>query len=139
MKKQILAILLSSGITSSVMADTNNCTNGYDNFEHLSGCLGGVVDSGIGILADLPTDAKEWTNKQHKKAKQKLEGIKQGICDNSDTQTKEVIVEVPVEKIVYVDRVVEVPAKVQERRCVTQRQTDRFGNIKEAITCTEWK
>ncbi len=132
MNKQL--IILAAFISLNTMAGEKKCTSGYDNLEHLGGCLGSVVDSSIGALANLPSDAKLWTEKQHKKAKQKLENIKQDIC-NEGAEVKEVI----VEKIVYVDRIVEVPAKVQERRCVTQRQSDRFGNTNEAVTCTEWR
>lgn len=134
MKKQLLTLTLAVFVSLNTMANEKKCTSGYDNLEHLGGCLGSVVDSGIGALANLPSDAKKWTDKQHKKAKQKLEDIKQDIC-NETTKAKEVI----VEKIVYVDRIVEVPAKIQERRCVTQRQSDRFGNTNEAVTCTEWR
>ncbi len=146
MKKQILTILLTTGIASSVFADASKCSSGYDDFKHLGGCLGNVVDSGIGILADLPTDAKKWTDKQHERAREKLEDIKENICDNSEV-IKEVVVEkiievkVPVERIVYIDRVVEkeVPSKPKQRKCITKRRSDRFGNVDETITCTEWK
>ncbi|MDC9726568.1 MAG: hypothetical protein PSN35_01885 [Candidatus Thioglobus sp.] len=134
MKKSLLALLLTALVSVNATAETNKCSSGYDNLEHLGGCLGNVVDSGIGILADLPSDAKAWSNKQHVKAKQKIENIKNDICDNTNP-VKEVI----VEKIVYVDKIVEVPAKTQERRCVTQKKSDRFGNTNEITTCTEWR
>ncbi|SFV85824.1 hypothetical protein MNB_SUP05-9-217 [hydrothermal vent metagenome] len=44
-----------------------------------------------------------------------------------------------VEKIVYVDKIINVPALPKERQCTTKRQSDRFGNVDEVITCTEWK
>ena len=136
MKKQILALLTSVLISSSVIAEEKDCSGGYGNLEHLGSCLGNVVDSSIGALSSLPSDAKKWSDKQHTKAKQKLETIKNDICDNANP-VKEVI----VEKIVYVDRIVEVevPTKVRERRCVTKKQSDRFGNTNEVTTCTEWK
>jgi hypothetical protein len=34
----------------------------YDNLEHLSSCLGDVVDSSIGALSNLPSDAKKMVN-----------------------------------------------------------------------------
>ncbi len=134
MNKLLTTLALITLVSLSATAESNKCANGYDNLEHLGSCLGNVVDSGIGILADLPSDAKVWSDKQHTKAKQKLENIKNDICDNANP-VKEVI----VEKIVYVDRIKEVPAKIMERRCVTQKQSDRFGNVNEATTCTEWK
>jgi membrane protein involved in colicin uptake len=134
MKKQIL-IAITLGFTSfHATAESKNCTAGYDNIEHLGSCLGGVVDSSINALSSLPSDAKKWSSDQHQKAKQKLEEIKQNIC-NDNNPVKEVV----VEKIVYVDRLVEVPAKALERRCVTNKKSDRFGNTSEVITCTEWK
>lgn len=134
MKKQLLIALTLGFIAFGATAESKNCTDGYDNLEHLGSCLGGVVDSSIGALSSLPSDAKKWSSDQHQKAKQKLEAIKQDIC-NDRNLVKEVI----VEKIVYVDRIVEVPAKALERRCVTNKKSDRFGNTSEVITCTEWK
>ncbi|MDB2589837.1 hypothetical protein N9Y32_02280 [Candidatus Thioglobus sp.] len=134
MKKQLLIILTLVTLTFNTSAESKNCTVGYDNLEHLGNCLGGVVDSSIGALSNLPSDAKKWSNDQHLKAKQKLESIKQDICNDSNP-----IKEVVVEKIVYVDRLVKVPAKALERRCVTNKKSDRFGNTSEVITCTEWK
>ncbi len=134
MNKLLTTLVLATLASLNAMAESNKCADGYDNLEHLGSCLGNVVDSGIGILADLPSDAKVWSDKQHTKAKQKLENIKNDICDNNNP-VKEVI----VEKIVYVDRIVEVPAKALERRCVTNKKSDRFGNTSEVITCTEWK
>lgn len=134
MKKQILALLATTLITSGVIAGTQNCSDGYDNLEHLGSCLGSVVDSSIGILVDLPSDAKKWSSEQHIKAKQKLETIKNNICNNTNP-VKEVI----VEKIIYIDRIIKVPSKVRERRCVIKKQSDRFGNTREVTTCTEWK
>jgi len=51
----------------------------------------------------------------------------------------EVIKEVVVEKIIYIDKIVNVPAMPKERQCTTKRQSDRFGNVDEVIACTEWK
>lgn len=134
MKIQSISLLLIALASFNVSADSKDCTNGYDDLEHLSSCLGSVVDSSITVLGGLPTDAKKWSNQQHSKAKEKLETIKSDICNNVNP-VKEVI----IEKIVYVDRIVEVPAKVTERRCVTKKQSDRYGNTNEVITCTEWK
>ncbi|CAC9589803.1 hypothetical protein [uncultured Gammaproteobacteria bacterium] len=134
MKKQLLIALFCSFTSFGVIAESKNCASGYDNLEHLGSCLGGVVDSSMGILADLPSDIKNWSNKQHIKAKQKLETIKSDICSDSNP-----IKEVIVERVVYVDRIVEVPTKVLERRCITNKKSDRFGNINEMTTCTEWK
>jgi len=134
MKIQPIILLLIALVSFNVSADSKDCTNGYDNLEHLSSCLGNVVDSSITVLGNLPIDAKKWSDQQHTKAKEKLEAIKSDIC-NDTNPVKEVI----VEKIVYVDRIVEVPAKVMERRCVTKKQSDRYGNTNEVITCTEWK
>ena len=88
----------------------------------------------MGILADLPSDVQIWSDKQHEKAKRKLEIIKDDICNN-ENPVKEII----VEKIIYVDRIIQVPAKVRKRRCITKKQSDRFGNINEVTSCTEWK
>ena len=134
MNKYLITLTLTTLLGFNVMAEPKKCSDGYNNLEHLGTCLGKVVDSSIGILTDLPSDVKKWSGKQHTKAKQKLEDIKTDICDNNNS-VKEVI----VEKIVYVDRIVEVPAKALERRCVTKKQSDRFGNTGEVITCTEWK
>jgi hypothetical protein len=134
MKKQLLIVLTLGSLTFNATAESKNCTVGYDNLEHLGSCLGGVVDSSISALSNLPSDTKKWSNDQHLKAKQKLESIKQDICNDSNP-VKEVI----VEKVVYVDRFVKVPAKALERRCVTNKKSDRFGNTSEVITCTEWK
>jgi len=134
MKKQLLIVLTLGSLTFNAVAESKNCTVGYDNLEHLGSCLGGVVDSSISALSNLPSDTKKWSSDQHLKAKQKLESIKHDIC-NDVNPVKEVV----VEKVVYVDRFVEVPAKTLERRCVTNKKSDRFGNTSEVITCTEWK
>ena len=134
MKKQLLSALIFASFSFNVNSDSENCNAGYDNLEHLGSCLGGVVDSSMGILANLPSDVQMWSDKQHAKAKQKLEIIKDDICNNENS-VKEII----VEKIIYVDRIIKVPAKVHERRCITKKQSDRFGNINEVTSCTEWK
>jgi hypothetical protein len=134
MNKFLTTFVLTTLISLSTIAESEKCSNGYDNLEHLGSCLGGVVDSSIGALSNLPSDAKKWSSDQHQKAKQKLEAIKQDICNDSNP-----VNEVIVEKIVYVDRLVEVPAKAMERRCITNKKSDRFGNTSEVITCTEWK
>ena len=134
MKKQLLIVLTLGSLTFNATAESKNCTVGYDNLEHLGSCLGGVVDSSISALSNLPSDTRKWSNDQHLKAKQKLESIKQDICNDSNP-VKEVI----VEKVIYVDRFVKVPAKVLKRRCITNKKSDQFGNTSELITCTEWK
>ncbi|WP_428087356.1 hypothetical protein [Candidatus Thioglobus sp.] len=151
MKKQILSAFIFATISFNVAAESENCSAGYDNLEHLGSCLGGVADVSIGALAQLPSNATKWTDKQQIKAKERLETIKNNICDKVD-----IAAEVIVEKIVYVDRIVEVPAKEKivhvdrivevkvpvkafERRCTTKKRSDRFGNSNEVITCTEWK
>ena len=134
MKKQLLSALIFASFSFNVNSDSESCNAGYDNLEHLGSCLGGVVDSSMGILADLPSDVQIWSDKQHEKAKRKLEIIKDDICNN-ENPVKEII----VEKIIYVDRIIQVPAKVRKRRCITKKQSDRFGNINEVTSCTEWK
>ena len=140
MKKQILA--LSIATTLSVVNVSANA-EGFENLKHFGGTIGGVLDDGIrGIvdaveaIGDLPKDTRVWTVGQ-------VEELKGKICEKPKTIIKEVIKEVPVdrivEKVVYVDRVVEVPAIPKERNCTTKRQSDRFGNIDEVISCTEWK
>ena len=52
---------------------------------------------------------------------------------------KEIVVEKIVEKIIYIDKIVNVPAMPKERQCSTKRQSDRFGNVDEVTACTEWK
>jgi len=134
MKKQLLSALIFASFSFNVNSDSESCNTGYDNLEHLGNCLGGVVDSSMGILADLPSDVQIWSDKQHEKAKRKLEIIKDDICNNENP-----VKEIFVEKIVYVDRIIKVPAKVRKRRCITKKQSDRFGNIDEVTSCTEWK
>jgi hypothetical protein len=104
MKKTLITLMLTSVISSNATAEFTKCADGYNNLDHLSSCLGRVVDSGIGILADLPSNAQDWSKEQHNKAKQKLENIKNEICSNvKSSPAKKVI----VEKIVYKDKIVE--------------------------------
>jgi hypothetical protein len=104
MKKTLITLMLTSVISSNATAEFTKCADGYNNLDHLSSCLGRVVDSGIGILADLPSNAQDWSDEQHNKAKQKLENIKNEICSNvKSSPTKKVI----VEKIVFKDKIIE--------------------------------
>jgi hypothetical protein len=68
-----------------------------------------------------------------------VQDLKNEICEKPVTIIK--IREVPIEKIVYVDRKVieKVYIEPKERSCTTKRQSDRFGNVEEVISCTEWK
>jgi hypothetical protein len=99
-------------------------------------CLSAIVDDGVNILANFPIDAKIWSKTQYIKAKQQLEDIKNNICSDFNP-----VKEMAIEKIIYVDRIVEVkvPAKMLKRRCITKKTTDNFGNSGEIMTCTEWK
>ncbi|MDB3870149.1 hypothetical protein N9351_04740 [Candidatus Thioglobus sp.] len=140
MKKHILAI--SIAVTLSV-TNASAQEQGFKNLEHLGSTLGGAIDDGLGSLVDgikyigrLPEDTKEWTVGQ-------VQELKNEICEKPVTivKTVEVVKEVPVEKIVYVDRKVieKVYIKPKERSCTTKRQSDRFGNVEEVISCTEWQ
>ncbi|MBT4746657.1 MAG: hypothetical protein HOO11_01490 [Candidatus Thioglobus sp.] len=134
MKKHILAISVATILSiTNVSAETQ----GFKNLEHLGGTIGGVIDDGFkGIvntviaIGDLPEDTRVWTVGQ-------VEELKDKICEKPITITKEV----PVEKIVYVDREIihKVYIKPKERNCTTKRQSDRFGNVDEVISCTEWQ
>jgi len=66
-----------------------------------------------------------------------VEELKDRICEKPTTIIKEVIKEVEVIKVV--EKIINVPAMPKERQCSTKRQSDRFGNVDEVITCTEWK
>jgi hypothetical protein len=142
MKKHILAMTIAA--TLSVTTVSAN-TQGFDNAEHLGKTLGTAVDDvfrgaqdAVLYIFELPEDTKKWTVGQ-------VAELKDKICEKpiTITNTVEVIKEVPVEKIVekivYVDRIVNVPATLKERNCTTKRQSDRFGNVDEVINCTEWK
>ena len=138
MKKHILAISMATALLTTTASAQQE---GFKNLEDLGGTLGGVIDDGfrqlskaVEALGDLPQNTKVWTVGQ-------VEELKTKICEKPKTiiKTVEVIREVPVEKTVYVDRVVEVPATPKERNCTTKRQSDRFGNVEEVISCTEWK
>jgi len=138
MKKHILAISMATALLTTTASAQQE---GFKNLEDLGGTLGGVIDDGfrqlskaVEALGDLPQNTKVWTVGQ-------VEELKTKICEKPKTiiKTVEVIREVPVEKIVYVDRVVEVPVTPKERNCTTKRQSDRFGNVEEVISCTEWK
>lgn len=138
MKKHILAI----SIATTLLATTASAQQeGFDNAEHLGKTLGKTVDDvfsgtidAINYIFELPNDTKKWTVSQ-------VEDLKTKICAKPEIiiKTVEVIKEVPVEKIVYIDRVVKVAATPKERNCTTKRQSDRFGNVEEVISCTEWK
>jgi hypothetical protein len=147
MKKHILAMTIATTLlTANTSALTYKSTDqGFENLEHLGGTIGGVVDDGFEKLVDaikyigeLPDVTTVWTVGQ-------VAELKDKICEKpiTITNTVEVIKEVPVEKIVekivYVDRIVNVPATPKERNCTTKRQSDRFGNVDEVINCTEWK
>jgi hypothetical protein len=136
MKKHILAISIAATLS---VTNVSAGTEGFKNLEHLGSTLGGAIDSGLGSLVDaikyigkLPEDTKEWTVGQ-------VQDLKNEICEKPITIIK--IKEVPVEKIVYVDRKVieKVHIKPKERNCTTKRQSDRFGNVDEIISCTEWQ
>lgn len=156
MIKNVLITLSICTLTmSAVQADGHK--DGFKNLEHLGTTLGGAADNGfrelkkgVDFILGLPDDTKHWTIEQ-------VQDLKDKICDKPVTIIKETIKEVPVEivkevvkevpvevvkeveKIVYVDKIIEVPAKPRERQCTTQRKSDRFGNVEEKITCTEWK
>ena len=136
MKKHILAISIAT--TLSVI-NVSAQEEGFKNLEHLGSTLGGAIDNGLGNLVDtikyigrLPEDTKVWTVGQ-------VQDLKNEICEKPVTIIK--IREVPIEKIVYVDRKVieKVYIEPKERSCTTKRQSDRFGNVEEVISCTEWK
>ncbi len=138
MKKHILALAVTTALSITTASAQSE---GFENLEDLGGTIGGVIDDGfrqlsnaVEALGNLPQNTKVWTVGQ-------VEELKTKICEKPKTivKTVEVIREVPVEKIVYVDRVVEVPATPKERNCTTKRQSDRFGNVEEVISCTEWK
>jgi hypothetical protein len=129
MKKQLLSALIFASFSFNVNSDSESCNAGYDNLEHLGGCLGSVVDSSMGILADLPSDVQIWSDKQHEKAKRKLEIIKDDICNN-ENPVKEII----VEKIIYVDRIIQVPAKVLLLSYQVFGQVDKLGSYPFSIT-----
>lgn len=142
MKKHVLAVSIATILSATnVSAETE----GFKNLEDLGGTLGSVVDGGfkelvkiVSYIGELPEDTKVWTVGQ-------VEELKDKICEKPVTivKTVEVIKEVPVEKIVdkivYIDRIVRVPATPKERNCTTKRQSDRFGNVDEVVSCTEWK
>ena len=157
MRKQLLTLSLTTLLSAPVAA--YDSVNGFENAEELGTTLGKTVDTvastisdslidGINYIFQLPNDTKKWTVSQ-------VEELKGRICEKPQVITKEVIKEVEaikevvtevpvevikeVEKIVYVDKIIEVPAKPKERQCTTNRQSDRFGNVDETITCTEWK
>ncbi len=138
MKKHILALAVTTALSITTASAQSE---GFENLEDLGGTIGGVIPDGfrqlsnaVEALGNLPQNTKVWTVGQ-------VEELKTKICEKPKTivKTVEVIREVPVEKIVYVDRVVEVPATPKERNCTTKRQSDRFGNVEEVISCTEWK
>ncbi len=150
MKKQLSVVLLTAVLTTSTNARV--CKDGYDSFEHLGSCWGDIVDAGIGAVVDLPEDTKNWTEKQRNRARTKLEDLKSDICDNKPIVKeveviKEVVKEVPVEVIkeIVVEKIVEVPVEKvvyimpKQRRCTTVKKSDRFRNVEEITTCTEWK
>jgi len=134
MKKHIIAISIAAALTTST---TFANTEGFKNLQDLGSTLGHTVDTGfnkvidgINYIFELPNDTKKWTVSQ-------VEELKDRICEKPTTIIKEVIKE--VEKIVYIDKIIEVPAMPKERQCNTKRKSDRFGNVDEVITCTEWK
>ncbi|MBC8493266.1 MAG: hypothetical protein ISR74_03470 [Candidatus Thioglobus sp.] len=138
MKKHILAISIATTLLATAASAQQE---GFKNLEDLGGTIGKTADGifsstidAINYIFELPNDTKKWTVSQ-------VEDLKTKICEKPVTivKTVEVIKEVPVERIVYVDRVVEVPATPKERNCTTKRQSDRFGNVDEVISCTEWK
>ena len=145
MKKHILltsALLALTAANASALSYTTP-NQGFENGEDLGKTLGAAVDDvfrgaqdAIVYIFELPEDTKKWTVGQ-------VAELKGKICEKPKTIIKEVIKEVPVdrivEKVVYVDRVVEVPAIPKERNCTTKRQSDRFGNVDEVVNCTEWK
>ena len=140
MKKHIIAISIAAALTTpTTFAD--NKAEGFKNLEDLGATLdtgfSKVID-GINYIFELPGDTKKWTVSQVKE-------LKNRICEKPVTIIKEVPVEVEVikevvvEKIVYIDKIINVPAMPKERQCSTKRQSDRFGNVDEVISCTEWK
>jgi len=140
MKKHIIAISIAAALTTST---TFANTEGFKNLQDLGSTLGHTVDTGfnkvidgINYIFELPNDTKKWTVSQ-------VQELKSRICEKPVTIIKEVPVEVEVikevEKIVYIDKIIEVPAMPKERQCNTKRKSDRFGNVDEVITCTEWK
>ncbi len=142
MKKNILAMTIAATLSATTVSAN---PQGFDNAEHLGKTLGTAVDDvfrgaqdAVLYIFELPEDTKKWTVGQ-------VAELKDKICEKPITITKtvEVIKEVPVEKIVekvvYVDRIVNVPATPKERSCTTKRQSDRFGNVDEVISCTEWQ
>jgi len=144
MKKHIIAISIAAALTTSTTF-ADNKAEGFKNLEDLGATLdtgfSKVID-GINYIFELPGDTKKWTVSQ-------VEELKNRICEEPVTIIKEVPVEVEVikevvvekivEKIIYIDKIVNVPAMPKERQCTTKRQSDRFGNVDEVISCTEWK
>ncbi|MBT3195678.1 MAG: hypothetical protein HN338_04285 [Candidatus Ruthia sp.] len=134
MKKHLIAISIAMTLTTTVSADNKQ---GFDNLEDFGSTLGRTVDTGfnkvidgINYIFELPNDTKKWTVSQ-------VEELKDRICEKPTTIIKEVIKEVEVIKVV--EKIINVPAMPKERQCSTKRQSDRFGNVDEVITCTEWK
>ena len=138
MKKHIIAISIAAALTTSTTF-ADNKAEGFKNLEDLGATIdtgfSKVID-GINYIFELPGDTKKWTVSQVKE-------LKNRICEKPVTIIKEVpvevIKEVVVEKIVYIDKIINVPAMPKERQCSTKRQSDRFGNVDEVISCTEWK
>jgi hypothetical protein len=142
MKKHIIAISIAAALTTSTTF-ADNKAEGFKNLEDLGAKLdtgfSKVID-GINYIFELPGDTKKWTVSQVKE-------LKNRICEKPVTifkevpveVIKEVVVEKIVEKIIYIDKIVNVPAMPKERQCTTKRQSDRFGNVDEVIACTEWK
>jgi hypothetical protein len=140
MKKHIIAISIAAALTTSTTF-ADNKAEGFKNLEDLGATIdtgfSKVID-GINYIFELPGDTKKWTVSQ-------VEELKNRICEHPVTIIKEVPVEVEVikevvvEKIIYIDKIVNVPAMPKERQCTTKRQSDRFGNVDEVIACTEWK
>jgi hypothetical protein len=136
MKKHIIAISIAAVLTTST---TFANTEGFKNLQEVGDTLDqGIIKiiDGINYIFELPNDTKKWTVSQ-------VQELKGRICEKPVTIIKKVPVEVEVikevEKIVYVDKIINVPALPKERQCNTKRQSDRFGNVDEVITCTEWK